>query len=144
MRNKIEDIVKACELCEGDGGRVVWRNRDCRVVLVDEPGYPGYCRVIWNGHVREMTDLTAAERSRFMGTVFALEAALRQLLGPEKVNLASLGNQTPHLHWHVIPRFRDDPHFPNPIWGAAQRPAGAMAQAGPDFGTALAAKLEQS
>ena len=144
MRNNIEDTVMACELCEGDGGRVVWRIRDCRVVLVEETGYPGYCRVIWNGHVKEMTDLTAAERSRFMGAVFALEAALRQLLSPEKVNLASLGNQTPHLHWHVIPRFRDDPHFPNPIWGAAQRPAGAKARAGPEFGTALAAMLERS
>jgi diadenosine tetraphosphate (Ap4A) HIT family hydrolase len=53
--------------------------------------------------------------------VFALEAALRELLRPDKINLASLGNMTPHLHWHVIPRFRDDPHFPNPIWGARQR-----------------------
>jgi diadenosine tetraphosphate (Ap4A) HIT family hydrolase len=37
------------------------------------------------------------------------------------VNLASLGNITPHLHWHVIPRFADDPHFPNPIWAARIR-----------------------
>ena len=35
----------------------------------------------------------------------------------EKINLASLGNKTPHLHWHVIPRFKLDRHFPNPIWG---------------------------
>jgi diadenosine tetraphosphate (Ap4A) HIT family hydrolase len=133
----------ACELCEGDGGRLIWRDRDCRVVLVDEPGYPGCCRVIWNGHVREMTDLAAAERSRFMDVVFAVEAALRQLLSPEKVNLASLGNMTPHLHGHVIPRFRDDPHFPNPIWGAALRAADTGARAGPDFGTALAARLKR-
>jgi diadenosine tetraphosphate (Ap4A) HIT family hydrolase len=23
----------------------------------------------------------------------------------------------PHLHWHIIPRFEGDPHYPNPIWG---------------------------
>jgi diadenosine tetraphosphate (Ap4A) HIT family hydrolase len=37
------------------------------------------------------------------------------------MNLASLGNMTPHLHWHVIPRWRDDRHFPGPIWGSPQR-----------------------
>ena len=105
----------ACELCEDDGGIVIWRNDDCRVVHVDEPGYPGFCRAIWNKHVREMTDLTMDERARFMRVVFTVEAALRELLHPDKVNLASLGNATPHLHWHVIPRFSDDPHFPNPI-----------------------------
>jgi diadenosine tetraphosphate (Ap4A) HIT family hydrolase len=40
---------------------------------------------------------------------------------PSKVNLASLGNMTQHIHWHLIPRFNDDAHFPNPIWGEAKR-----------------------
>jgi len=46
---------------------------------------------------------------------------LRDTLQPDKINLASLGNQVPHLHWHVIPRFADDAHFPDPIWAAARR-----------------------
>jgi diadenosine tetraphosphate (Ap4A) HIT family hydrolase len=40
---------------------------------------------------------------------------------PDKMNLASLGNMTPHVHWHVVPRFLDDRHFPGPIWAAPQR-----------------------
>jgi diadenosine tetraphosphate (Ap4A) HIT family hydrolase len=40
---------------------------------------------------------------------------------PDKINLACLGNVVPHLHWHVIPRWRDDSHFPAPIWAAAKR-----------------------
>src|SRR5215510_11730692 len=115
----------ACELCERDGGRLIWRGDECRVVLVEEPGYTGYCRAVWNAHVKEMTDLAMPERLRFMGMVFTVEQALRTLLKPDKINLASLGNATPHLHWHVIPRFRDDPHFPNSIWGAATRPPSA-------------------
>lgn len=113
-----------CELCDCDGGALVWRDLRCRVVRVDEPGYPGYCRAIWNTHVAEMTDLAAAERSHFMRVVFELEAALRESWRPDKINLASLGNLTPHLHWHVIPRYRDDPHFPNSVWSTAlRRPA---------------------
>lgn len=132
-----------CELCETDGGGLIWRGNDCRVVRVDEPGYPGYCRVIWNTHVREMTDLPAPERARFMLVVFTLEAALRELLRPEKINLASLGNVTPHLHWHVIPRFRDDPHFPNPIWGALIRKSDVKARANADFAGALSERLSR-
>ena len=113
-----------CDLCESDGGRILWRDDLCRVVLVADPDYPGFCRVILNRHVAEMTDLPPGERARLMETVFAVEQALRATLAPHKVNLASLGNVTPHLHWHVIPRYIDDRHFPNPIWGASQRASG--------------------
>jgi len=130
----------ACELCEGDGGELLWRDRQCRVVYVDESGYPGFCRAIWNAHVREMTDLGESEREHFMRVVFALEAALRQLLHPDKINLASLGNMTPHVHWHVIPRFSGDPHFPNPIWGTQLRQPAA---AGRDFATIKKALAER-
>jgi diadenosine tetraphosphate (Ap4A) HIT family hydrolase len=55
--------------------------------------------------------------------VFAVEMVLRRLMSPDKINLACLGNLTPHLHWHVIPRYADDPHFPLPIWAPPQRAA---------------------
>lgn len=111
-----------CELCNGVGGKLLWQGKQCRIVYIDQPGYPGYCRVIWNTHVKEMTDLTDAERARLLQAVFAVETVVRNLLNPEKVNLACLGNMTPHLHWHVIPRFEDDPHFPESIWGTERRP----------------------
>lgn len=110
-----------CELCEIPGSGVLWQNDLCRVILVDDPHYPGFCRVILKRHIKEMTDLNAAERSAMMEIVFAVEAALREALQPTKINLASLGNVVPHLHWHIIPRFADDRHFPNPIWGEAKR-----------------------
>ena len=78
--------------------------------------YPGYCRVIWRSHVGEVSDLAGPDRRYLMALVFATEAALRQLYAPQKMNLASLGNLVPHVHWHVIPRFIDDPHFPASIW----------------------------
>lgn len=110
-----------CELCATPGGAVLWEDLRCRVVRIDEPGYPGFCRVIWKSHVREMTDLSPADRLHCMNVVFAVERAMRDALSPAKINLASLGNMVAHVHWHVIPRFADDPHFPQPIWGARQR-----------------------
>jgi diadenosine tetraphosphate (Ap4A) HIT family hydrolase len=68
-----------------------------------------------------MTDLGHDERISVMNVVFAVERVVRSLFAPDKMNLASLGNMTPHLHWHVIPRWHDDRHFPGPIWGRPQR-----------------------
>ncbi len=111
----------SCELCATEGGDVLWQDALCRVVLVADPYYAGFCRVILNRHVKEMTDLEESERSRLMQVVFATERAVREAMQPDKINLASLGNMTPHVHWHVIPRYADDRHFPNSIWGEVQR-----------------------
>jgi diadenosine tetraphosphate (Ap4A) HIT family hydrolase len=133
----------ACELCDNDGGDLIWRDARCRVVHVAEPGYPGYCRVIWNTHVAEMTALGTEDREHCMRVVFALETALREQLRPDKINLASLGNITPHLHWHVIPRFRDDPHFPNPVWGLLLRQPAPAEPPRADFLAHIAGRLSR-
>ena len=114
-----------CEFCDSDGGGVIIRREKWRLLRVagaDGDAYPGFCRVVWNEHVKELTDLSVADRQIFMEAVFALEKILREVLQPEKMNVASLGNLTPHLHWHVIPRFRDDPAFPKPIWAITTPP----------------------
>lgn len=110
-----------CAFCDGDGGQVLWRNQTCRVVLVDDARFPGFCRVVLGRHARELTDLDPAERAEVMRVVFAVERALRDVCRPDKVNVASLGNVTPHVHWHVIPRWQTDSHFPDPIWAAERR-----------------------
>jgi diadenosine tetraphosphate (Ap4A) HIT family hydrolase len=114
--------VTACPLCVPPQSETsFWRDARCRIVHAGDPDYPGYCRVVWNEHRREMSDLAADERERLMANVYTVEASLRMLLQPIKVNLASLGNQVPHLHWHVIPRFPDDPHYPDAIWASRRR-----------------------
>ncbi len=115
-----------CALCAQAGGDVLRDDGFARVVLAGDADHPGLCRVILNAHEKEMTALSEPDRARLMALVFAVERALRELLDPEKINLASLGNVVPHLHWHVIPRFVDDPHFPDAVW-AARRRAGAHA-----------------
>lgn len=113
-----------CELCAAPGGDLLWADERCRVVLVvDAQGmaFPGYCRVVWQAHVAEMSDLAPTDAAYLMRVTFAVERMLRRQLSPDKINLASLGNMTPHLHWHVIPRWCDDSHFPSPIWATPQR-----------------------
>lgn len=132
-----------CELCASTGGELLWENALCRVVNIDDPDYPGFCRVILNRHVAEMTDLDGEEPQEIMRIVFSVEATLRHLLNPDKINLASLGNMTPHVHWHVIPRWREDRCFPHPIWGAAQRTVPSVSRriGNAELKTALSALL---
>ncbi|MFZ6646581.1 HIT family protein [Undibacterium sp. TJN25] len=111
--------MDGCELCDAALGDVVFSSERWRVILVDDSNYPGFCRVIWNGHVKEMTDLPAVQRAEIMQAVWAVEEAIRAVMLPHKINLASFGNMVPHLHWHVIPRYQDDAHFPHPVWAAA-------------------------
>ncbi len=132
-----------CPLCDSPGGELLWQDDFCRVIHVtDAPAYPGFCRVILNRHVKEMTDLAPPERSRLMTAVMKTEQAIRDALNPDKINLASLGNVVPHLHWHVIPRFADDPHFPDPIWGAQRHDTAHAAP--PDLAAQLARRLRQA
>jgi diadenosine tetraphosphate (Ap4A) HIT family hydrolase len=124
-------VTANCVLCEQDGGEIVWSNALARVVNVNDDDHPGFCRVILQRHIREMTDLPDSERSDLMRIVFAVEQVQRKLLSPEKINLASFGNMVAHVHWHVIPRFESDPQFPNPVWGS--RMGGTVQLLPPDY-----------
>lgn len=108
-------------MCQTDGGLLVFRNEDLRIIQADEVGFPAFYRVVWNRHVAEFSDLSASERAICMNAVVLVEQVLREQLQPSKINLAALGNKVAHLHWHVIARFEWDSHFPAPVWAAPER-----------------------
>lgn len=125
------DGESGCELCRLPGGRLVARARAWRVVRVEDADFPAFYRVIWQEHVAELSELAEGSRHELMEVVAAVESVLLERLRPDKVNLASLGNMVPHLHWHIVARFAWDSHFPQPIWGPRQRqldvpPAGRL------------------
>ncbi len=137
-------LVQGCELCESPGGEVLHQGAQFRVVLVDDNNYPGFCRVIWRDDVKEVTDLSELDRMLLMDVLWQVEHVVREVMQPEKINLASLGNMVPHLHWHVIPRYTDDAHFPAPVWAELQRqPSPAALQIRHERLPALRAKMQQ-
>ena len=101
-------MTSPCPLCTATDEEILYLSDLYRIIAVNDPAWPGFCRVILNSHAAEMTDLPIEHRSA--------------LMHPDKINLASLGNVVPHVHWHVIPRWREDSHFPDPIWATAKRP----------------------
>jgi diadenosine tetraphosphate (Ap4A) HIT family hydrolase len=110
-----------CELCREPGGTLVFQSAHWRVIRAVDAAFPAFYRVVWRSHVAEWSDLSLAEQAAMMGAVGAVERVLRDALAPTKINLASLGNVVPHLHWHVIARFDWDSHFPAPVWAPPLR-----------------------
>ena len=136
-----------CELCELKAP-TVYRDDKLSVIIVDDAAYPGFCRVIWNDHVKEMSDLSPEDRLAINEAVYQVELALVSVMKPFKVNLASLGNMVPHLHWHVIPRFEDDAQFPSPVWAPAVRTTDESVLAArrallPELAADIARRLEE-
>ena len=117
--------VAGCQLCDDAGGRVVFQAPKWRLIHAPEAGVPAFYRVVWQDHVREFSQLARADRIACIDAVAAVEEAMLRQLQPLKVNVASLGNAVPHLHWHVIARFDWDSHFPSPVWAPPQRQADA-------------------
>jgi diadenosine tetraphosphate (Ap4A) HIT family hydrolase len=115
-----------CPLCispQPNDESVILSTQNYRIVWANEPNYPCFIRVIWSGHIAEMTDLSMAQQQLLLHVVLLVERVLRDTLSPmpDKINLASLGNQVPHLHWHIVPRYNVDAHWPNSPFGMAVR-----------------------
>ncbi|MDM0112945.1 HIT family protein [Variovorax sp. J22R133] len=113
--------VAGCPLCEDTGGKLIFEAARFRVIRAAEAGFPAFYRLVWRDHVTEFSKLSRDDRILCMDAVNLIEECLREALAPTKVNLATLGNVVPHLHWHVIARFEWDSHFPGPVWTTAQR-----------------------
>jgi len=89
---------------------------ESHVTLADEQAYRGYCILLLKDH-HEHLDALPLERQRgLFDDVVRVAAALRSETAPLRINYACLGNFVTHVHWHVIPRYADDPEPTNPIW----------------------------
>ncbi len=113
------DKPESCPLCANVLEGEIVRTAQFVIVQANEPLFPGFTRVVWRDHVAEMTQLSDRSRHDLMQAVFDVERIMRHVLAPNKVNLASLGNQVPHLHWHVVARWHDDAAFPASVWSPA-------------------------
>ncbi|TFZ01448.1 HIT family protein [Ramlibacter rhizophilus] len=114
-------MAAACPLCAADGGRLVLRTPRWRLIHAEGAGFPAFYRLVWNAHVAEFSDLDRGERAELTEALALAEQLIREHLAPTKMNVASLGNMVPHLHWHLIARFEGDSHFPAPVWATAVR-----------------------
>lgn len=79
--------------------------------------YRGHCQLIFDPrHVARVDQLTADEWHALSADLFKAQAAVMRTVGADHLNVESLGNVVPHVHWHIVPRYRGDPRWGSPIW----------------------------
>ncbi len=111
------------------------------VLLNRDQFFPGYCFVFTKVHVTELFHLDREVRGAVVEEVNAVAAALFELYRPAKINYELLGNMVPHMHWHLVPRFADDPLWPRPIWSEPHEPVTLSPAAYAERIAAIAARL---
>ena len=114
--------------CPACGGR--WPRADHRIAdlgpaiayLNEDQFFPGWTVLVLKRHAIELFHLEPDERSRLIEVVSALARGLAEAFGAVKMNYELLGNQIPHIHWHIVPRLGDDPAPRVPAWVVQHAP----------------------
>ena len=79
--------------------------------------YRGHCQLIFDPrHVARVDQLSASEWGALSSDLFTAQTAVMRTVDADHLNVESLGNVVPHVHWHIVPRYRGDPRWGSPIW----------------------------
>lgn len=136
-----------CKACLG-----TWPRRDhfiadlglSKAYLHDDQFFPGWTVVVFQCHATELFHLTPPERAQLIEEVNHVAKTLAEIYQAKKVNYELLGNQLPHIHWHVIPRLADDPHPFEPVWRVSHTPVVLTASALQEAIDRLASQLHMT
>jgi diadenosine tetraphosphate (Ap4A) HIT family hydrolase len=121
-----------CPACSGRWPRADHRVADLEfsvAYLNEDQFFPGWTLLVLKRHATELYHLTPAERAGLIEEVSAVAEALARGFGAVKVNYELLGNQSPHIHWHLVPRLPDDPAPQGPAWVIQHEPGRLTATA---------------
>ena len=102
-------------------GEVVWRFPHGVALLGSWQYYHGYCLLVTRRHATELSELSDDHRREYLVEMCLLARAIGECFRPRKMNYELLGNQVPHLHWHLFPRYAADSDALKPVWLALDR-----------------------
>jgi diadenosine tetraphosphate (Ap4A) HIT family hydrolase len=118
-------LVTGCPLCvkvqQLPGDELVWQFPHSVAFLGPWQYHTGYCVLVSRVHATELHHLPTAVRTAFLDEMVVLSSAIASEFEPRKMNCELLGNQVPHLHWHLFPRRLDDPETLKAVWIAFER-----------------------
>ena len=111
----------ACWMCKGltEENPLTIREFTYSIARLNRDQYfKGYTFLVFRGHATELYEIGKAEREGFIEEMVAVAEALSQVFKPDKMNYELLGNKMPHLHWHLIPRYKSEPMWGEPVWSS--------------------------
>jgi diadenosine tetraphosphate (Ap4A) HIT family hydrolase len=117
--------LKNAEVYRGPSGGLYRKVRELpasMAILGHDQFYRGYTVVIAKTHATELYRLGVDELAQYLGDMVGMARAIDEAFKPRKMNYECLGNTVPHLHWHLFPRYADDPNPTRPIWEHTHKP----------------------
>lgn len=114
-----------CKVCLGEWPLADHCIADCGLMVAylhEDQFFPGWSVLVLKEHATELFQLSMKDRRGVIEEVTRLAKALAEVFQPVKVNYALLGNQLPHMHWHVVPRLQEDPAPLEAIWCVKHEP----------------------
>lgn len=116
-------MAPPCVLCDKilqyrqtHAAELVWEFSTSVVFLGPWQFYEGYCIVTARQHLAELFEMCPEDRKTIMDEVALVAEAIHRVTKPRKINYEWLGNQVPHMHWHLFPRQQTDPHHLQAVW----------------------------
>ena len=78
-----------------------------QLILFKEQSHPGRVIVAYKDHISELVDISAEERAAFFEDVATASNAIHKAFNPDKVNYGAYGDGGCHLHFHLVPKYKD-------------------------------------
>jgi len=98
---------------------IIYQNETIRIEM--EKSEIPWLKIFTQYPYKEMSEVPAEIKFEIYDLLDIIEKEMICYYAPEKINIASFGNYLPHLHWHIMARFKEDSYFPEPMWGTKQR-----------------------
>ncbi|MBQ7328920.1 MAG: HIT family protein [Oscillospiraceae bacterium] len=86
-----------------------------QLILFKEQSHPGRVIVAYKDHVSELVDISAEERALFMEDIARAAKAIHKVFNPDKVNYGAYGDGGCHLHFHLVPKYKDNFEWGTPF-----------------------------
>ena len=98
---------------------LIYENENIKIE-VEESEIP-WLKIFTQIPYKEMSEVPAEIKFQIYELLDIIEVEMLGYYAPDKINIASFGNYMPHVHWHIMARFKNDSYFPEPMWGTKQR-----------------------
>jgi len=82
-----------------------------------------WLKIFSQNEYKEFSQCDKNTKEQILKALDVIEKEMLAYFKPEKINIASFGNYVPHVHFHIMSRFKEDSFFPEPMWGKKQRVA---------------------
>lgn len=120
--------------------KIIYQNEFIKI-LVENSEIP-WLKIFTQTAYKEFSQCDMRTRLDIFQCLDIIEKEMLEYFEPEKINIASFGNYVPHVHFHIMARFKNDSFFPEPMWGKKQRESTLQLKDFELFYESLVAKLD--